>query len=115
MPRLKNKQFAEKDNQDFPLARDFGDECLQYTTGPGEPNRTGFQIIGNGVVHGRRCSSTSVPEAVATGRRLTIGWSVSIDIEVRVEFALGVYFWTNLRSSIDQIYVEKSIINRHDG
>jgi len=38
MPNLKNKQFAEKDNKDLPLARDFGDECLQYTTGPGEPN-----------------------------------------------------------------------------
>jgi hypothetical protein len=29
---LKDKQFAEKDNQDLVRARDFGDDCLKYTT-----------------------------------------------------------------------------------
>jgi hypothetical protein len=32
MPNPKDKQFAEKDNKDLVLARDFGDDCLQYTT-----------------------------------------------------------------------------------
>jgi len=44
MPNLKNKQFAEKDNQDFSLARDFGDECLQYTTDPGGKTGPVFHI-----------------------------------------------------------------------
>jgi hypothetical protein len=41
MPDAKHKQFAEKDNRYSALARDFSDDCLQYTTG--SKNTTGTE------------------------------------------------------------------------